>query len=94
MTTKTTSVSFGRARLPNTLAAQLTTLPPGLRGRTVALIVLAHTTGLDLQKLVASASELRRLGVLINQSLRLSGGRAVDVVALQAAAKKVNQLYP
>ena len=56
MTTKTTSVSFGRARLPNALAAQLTTLPPGLRGRTVALIVLAHTTGLDLQKLVASAN--------------------------------------
>jgi hypothetical protein len=94
MTTKTTSVSFGRARLPNALAAQLTTLPPGLRGRTVALIVQAHVTGLDVQKLVASASELRRLGVLINQSLRLSGGRGVDVVALQGAAKKVNQLYP
>jgi hypothetical protein len=94
MTTKTTSVSLGRARLPLTLAAQLNALQPGLRGRTVALILLAHTTGLDLQKLVASAPELRRLGVLINQSLRLSRGRGVDLPAVEEAAKKVSALWP
>ena len=66
------SVSLGRARLPIPLAQQLMQLPPGLRGRTMAFIVQAHTHGLDLQKLVAAANQLRRLGVLINQSLRSS----------------------
>lgn len=94
MTNKTTSVSFGRARLPLALAAQLNALQPGLRGRTVALILLAHTTGLDLRQLVGSAPELRRLGVLINQSLRLSRGRGVDLPAVDQAAKKVSALWP
>ncbi len=93
MTTKTTSVSFGRARLPLALAAQLNGLQPGLRGRTVALILLAHTTGLDLRQLVASAPELRRLGVLINQSLRLSRGRGMDLPAVEQAARKVTALW-
>lgn len=94
MTTKTTSVSLGRARLPVGLAAQLQALPPGLRGRTIAVVLLAHVQGLDLPQLIAAANDLRRLGVLLNQSLRASAGRGVDVVALQQAAKKVNQLWP
>jgi hypothetical protein len=94
MTTRTMSVSLGRARLPMPLAQQLMQLPPGLRGRTMALIALAHAQGLDLQKLVTSASELRRLGVLLNQSLRVSRGLSVDVPALQETAKKVDALWP
>lgn len=94
MNNPTMSVSFGRARLPNDLARHLMQLPPGLRGRTVAFIVLAHSTGLDVQKLVASSNELRRLGVLINQSLRLSHGASVDTPSLSEAAKKVNALWP
>lgn len=94
MTTKTTSVSLGRARLPNDLAQQLMQLPPGLRGRTMALIALAHVQGLDLQKLVESADQLRRLGVLINQSLRVSRGASVDIPALEQTAKRVNALWP
>jgi hypothetical protein len=90
----TMSVSLGRARLPNDLAGQLMALPPGLRGRTMALVVLAHVQGLDLQKLVESASELRRLGVLLNQSLRVSRAQSVDGAALEQAAKKVNDLWP
>jgi hypothetical protein len=94
MTAKTTSVSLGRARLPQGLAGQLNALPPGLRGRVVAFVLLAHVQGLNLPQLVAASTELRRLGVLVNQSLRASAGRSVDVVALQEAAKKVNQLWP
>ena len=94
MSRPTTSVSLGRARLPNDLASQLMALAPGLRGRTSALIIMAHVRGLDLQKLVESASELRRLGVLLNQSLRVSHGQSVDVAALEQAAKKVNDLWP
>ena len=88
------SVSLGRARLPMPLAQQLMQLPPGLRGRTLALIVQAHVAGLDLQKLVESADQLRRLGVLLNQSLRVSRGLSVDVPALQETAKKVDALWP
>jgi len=92
MTDKTVSVALGRARLPKALAAQLLALPPGLRGRTMAFIVLAHVNGLDLAKLVASADQLRRLGVLLNQSLRHSG--LPDQTALNEAAKRVNNLWP
>jgi hypothetical protein len=60
----------------------------------MAFIALAHVQGLDLQKLVESANELRRLGVLINQSLRLSRGQSVDAVTLEKASKKVDSLWP
>ncbi len=93
MTTKTVSVSMGRARLPKALAAQLQALPPGLRGRTVAFIMLAHTTGLDLHELIAAANDLRRLGVLVNQSLRVSGGRNVDAATLGKAVERINSLW-
>ena len=92
MNRPTTSVSLGRARMPNDLARQLMTLPPGLRGRTMAFIVQAHTHGLDLQKLVESATELRRLGVLLNQSLRSSAGTAPDQTALHDAANLIGSL--
>jgi hypothetical protein len=94
MSARTISVSFGRARLPMGLAGQLMGLKRGLRGRTVAFIILAHTTGLDLPKLVASAVELRRLGVLLNQSLRVSRGNSVDMEALRDAVEKVKGLWP
>jgi hypothetical protein len=69
-------------------------LPRNLRGRTVAFIILAHTSGLDLKKLVSAADDLRRLGVLINQSLRVSRGSAVDAQALREAVQKVKGLWP
>ena len=94
MTRPTTSVSLGRARLPVSLAGQLMALSPGLRGRTMAIITLAHVQGLDLQKLVEASNELRRLGVLLNQSLRASRAQSVDVAAVNQAVKQVNALWP
>lgn len=94
MNRKTTSVSFGRARLPRQLAEQLMGLKRGLRGRTVAFIVLAHTSGLDISKLVEAATEMRRLGVLINQSLRVSRGTSVDAQAMDEAVQKLKGLWP
>ena len=90
----TISVSLGRARLPVSLAGQLMDLSPGLRGRTMAFIALAHVQGLNLQKLVEATGELRRLGVLLNQSLRVSRAQSVDAAALEQAAKKINALWP
>ena len=94
MTTRTSQISLGRPRLPNGLAAQLKALPPSVRGRTVAFIILAHIGGMEVNKLIEAAKELRRLGVLINQSLRVSGGQNVDMEALNLAAKRINNLWP
>jgi len=94
VTDKTTSVSLGRARLPLPLARQLMVLPPGLRGRVVAFVVQAHVTGLDLQKLVAASDQLRRLCVLMQLSLRVSGGASVDIQALQESVDLAKGLWP
>jgi hypothetical protein len=94
MNAKTTSVSFGRARLPQGLAGQFMGLKRGLRGRTVAFIILAHTKGLDVPSLVSAATEMRRLGVLLNQSLRVSRGNSVDTDALASAVKLIGGLWP
>jgi len=94
MNTKTTSVSFGRARLPQGLAGQFMGLKRGLRRRTVAFIILAHTQGLDVPSLVSATTELRRLGVLLNLSLRVSRGTSIDANALREAVQKVKGLWP
>ena len=94
MSGRNPAVTFGRARLPKDLAGPLMALPRGIRGRTVGLILLAHNQGLDIQKLVAAASEMRRLGVLLNQSLRVSRGNSVDTDALASAVKLIGGLWP
>ena len=94
MNQPTLSVALGRARLPLPLARQLMALPPGLRGRTMAFILQAYSAGLDLQKLVGAADQLRRLGVLLNQSLRCTGGAVPDENALRDAAKLIGSLRP
>ena len=94
MSGRNRAVAFGRARLPKDLAGPLMSLPRGIRGRTVGLILLAHNQGLDIQKLVAAAAELRRLGVLLNQSLRVSSGSSVDEQSLREAVQKVKGLWP
>ena len=91
---KTKEVAFCRSHLPIALGNQLLALPRGLRGRTVSFIIQAHATGLDLRKLVESGAELRRLGVLLNQSLRVSRGTSVDLEALEDAIEKVKQMWP
>lgn len=60
----------------------------------MAFIILAHIGGMEVNKLIEAAKELRRLGVLINQSLRVSGGQNVDMEALNLAAKRINNLWP
>jgi hypothetical protein len=94
MNRKTTSVCFCRARLPHQLAGQLMALPRGLRGRTIAFVLLAHTMGLDVQKMIQAAGEMRRLGVLLNQSLRVSRGSAVDTNAVHSAVRLIGGMFP
>jgi hypothetical protein len=93
MTNKTISVSLGRARLPLVLAHDLMALEPGLRGRVVALVLIAKATDLDLTELVAVRKELRRACVLLNQSLQFPLGPEVDRRALNAAVRLINSLH-
>lgn len=94
MSKPTMSVSFGRARLPNELARQLMDLAPGLRGRVIAFVLLAHVRGVEVPKLVTAGDSLKRLGVLLNQSLRSSAGTAPDQTALREAVNLVGSLRP
>jgi len=80
--------------LPVAVANQLLSLPVGIRGKTVGLVLLAHGQGMDLTKLIVAAGQLRKLGVLLNQSIRLAKGSSVDHNALQEAVKAVQTLFP
>ncbi len=92
MKAKSVRVVFGRSYLPFDLGHALNDLLPRLRGRTIALILIAHALKIDLNKLIEARDQMRRLGVLLNQSLRLSLGREVDQKALAAAVKLINSL--
>ena len=94
MNPKTRQIAFCRSYLPIPLANQFLQLKRNLRGRTIAFIIVAHVQGLDVQKLIEAASEMRRLGVLINQSLRVSRGTSADVKAVEAAAKLIRGMFP
>jgi len=48
--------------------------------------------GLDLNELLLARRELISLGVLINQSLRLSWGQTTDGVAMNALLKKLQRI--
>jgi len=94
MNPQTRQIAFCRSYLPMPLANQFLKLKRNLRGRTIAFIIIAHTRGLDVQKLIEAASEMRRLGVLINQSLRVSRGTSVDINAVESVAKLIKGMFP
>ena len=61
-----------RVRLSPLVAAKFLALPPSARATAVAASLTAGTDGVDLLKLITSVDELRRVGVLLNQALRLA----------------------
>ena len=90
----TVRVPFCKSRLPEPLGNQLLALKRLQRGKTVAFIVVAHTSGLDLKAMIQAGDSMHRLGVLLNQRLRVSKGSAVDTVALAEAVALVKGLWP
>lgn len=81
-----------RVRVPQGVAKNLLDLCPRQRANAVGLLLSEKADGIDLQKLLQADGSLIRIGVLLNQSLRTSGGRSVDLVALQNAIKLINSL--
>ena len=87
-------VPFCKSRLPEALGNQLLALKRLQRGKTIAFVVLAHASGLDLKAMIGAGESMHRLGVLLNQSLRVSKGSAVDRVALAEAVALVKGMFP
>ena len=74
------------------MAAKLLDLPTKIRSRAVSVILAAHWDKISVEKLIAAQDQFRRLGILLNQSLRASGGRDVDQDALKEAVQIVKGL--
>ena len=81
-----------RIRLSKGMASRLASLPPRSRSRAVAFLLASVQDGLDLAELLQARRELISLGVLINQSLRLSWGQTTDGVALHALLHKLQRI--
>jgi len=58
----------------------------------VSFLLASVQDGLDLTELLQARRELISLGVLINQSLRLSWGQTTDGVALHALLHKLQRI--
>lgn len=56
------------------------------------MLVTAGLTNIDLAELLSARKELSALGNLLNQSLRVSWGEAVDETALRGVIKKLEGL--
>jgi len=76
-----------RIRISKPVASRLSSLPPLSRGRAISFLLASTQEGLDLNELLLARRDLISLGVLINQSLRLSWGETTDGVALHALLK-------
>ena len=81
-----------RLRLGQATAEQLRCLPHGVRAEVVTLVVNAALARVPVSQLVGYRQELKNLGLLLNQSLRSSRGKSVDVVALAKVVEVVNKL--
>lgn len=81
-----------RIRLSKGSAQRFLSLPPRSRSRAVSFLVASACEGIDLPALLQARRELVSLGVLINQSLRLSWGQSADGVALRELLKKLQRI--
>ena len=81
-----------RIRIDDEIADRLADLRPVLRSRVISTILAAHTNRVDLAALLAIRQELKRLGTLINHTLRISSGTVSDLDAVRSAANIINSL--
>jgi len=81
-----------RLRLAPAAAEPLRELPMRVRAEVVALLVNAALAGVPLAQLVGYRQELKNLGLLLNQSLRVSRGVACDVEAVERAVEVISKL--
>ncbi len=86
-----------RICLPAHTYARYRALAPRERARAIAAVLGSVEAGIDLGKLIEATTELRRLGVLLNQSVRLAhlGRAALDYIErVEAVVRAVEALRP
>jgi hypothetical protein len=81
-----------RLRLGQAAAEQLRELPARVRSEVATLAINAALAGVPVARLVGCRQELKNLGLLLNQSLRVSRGQSVNVEALAQAVGVVQKL--
>jgi len=81
-----------RVRVSPGVARKLSALSPRARCRAVSMMVGAAMANVDLGELLAMRKELTSLGNLLNQSLRVSWGKAADREALRAVVTKLEDV--
>ena len=83
-----------RLRIEPAAAQKLRELPATVRAEVLTLLVNATLgkQGVQVESLIGYRQELKNLGILINQSLRLSHGQTVNVATLQQVVEVISQL--
>jgi hypothetical protein len=72
-----------RIRITDELGKALVSLPPRMRARVVSLILATHGQGVDLRELSQIHRDLGLLRHLLQRSLEVSRGGAVDSLAVE-----------
>lgn len=81
-----------RLRIAPAAAEQLQPLPARVRAEVVTLLINSALAHVPIERLAGFRQELKNLGLLLNQSLRVSRGQSCDVVAVKSAAEVINKL--
>jgi hypothetical protein len=81
-----------RCRVRGQLGASLHLMPRRMCSRAVAMVLAASAEGIDLDKLIAAREELRRVGLLLNQSCMISHQMGVPEAALGARTERAIEL--
>jgi hypothetical protein len=83
-----------RLRIEPAAAQKLRELPATVRAEVLTLLVNASLgkQGIELASLIGYRQELKNLGLLLNQSLRVSHGQTVNVATLQQVVEVISQL--
>jgi hypothetical protein len=85
-----------RVYLPDAQAKRWLSMPPSRRSRAVAAVLGAVAVDIDLHRLIDAAGELRRLGVLLNQAVKLAhlGRVPLDAGRVAAVLRAIEALKP
>jgi hypothetical protein len=86
-----------RVYLPDSQAKRWLSLPPSERSRAVAAVLGGVDASIDLHRLIDATTDLRRLGVLLNQAVRLAhqDRTPLDFVErVEAVVRAVEALRP
>jgi hypothetical protein len=81
-----------RLRLTPATADQLNGLPARIRAEVATMALNCALAGIPVAEVVGYRRELKNLGLLLNQSLRISRGQSVNVEAVERVVDVIEKL--